>query len=131
MGGSWTMFLAVQLNRMDTLLYFMVYPMQVSRARTRNLVVALTGLRCCIMMQPLVKSRTIEMVQYDKLPAGQVRRNRSASDNRQPVLKFRGWLREAHAVCAARHLPVGSSTATALIFAECDRCRDVVLWVRH
>ncbi|KAJ3188107.1 DNA-directed RNA polymerase III core subunit ret1 [Irineochytrium annulatum] len=37
-----------QLNRMDTLLYLMVYP-----------------------QQPMVKSKTIEMIGYDKLPAGQ------------------------------------------------------------
>lgn len=37
-----------QLNRIDTLLYFMVYP-----------------------QQPMVKSRTIELINYDKLPAGQ------------------------------------------------------------
>ena len=37
-----------QLKRLDTLLYLMVYP-----------------------QQPLVKSRTIEIIQYDKLPAGQ------------------------------------------------------------
>lgn len=37
-----------QLNRIDTLLYLMVYP-----------------------QQPMVKTRTIELIQYDKLPAGQ------------------------------------------------------------
>ena len=37
-----------QLNRIDTLLYLMVYP-----------------------QQPMVKTRTIELVGYDKLPAGQ------------------------------------------------------------
>ena len=37
-----------QLNRIDTLLYLMVYP-----------------------QQPMVKSKTIELVGYDKLPAGQ------------------------------------------------------------
>eukprot|EP01114_Cavostelium_apophysatum_P020203 TRINITY_DN6708_c0_g1_i3.p1 TRINITY_DN6708_c0_g1~~TRINITY_DN6708_c0_g1_i3.p1 ORF type:complete len:445 (+),score=120.87 TRINITY_DN6708_c0_g1_i3:939-2273(+) len=37
-----------QLNRIDTLLYMLVYP-----------------------TKPMVKTRTIEMVQYDKLPAGQ------------------------------------------------------------
>ncbi|KAK9450946.1 uncharacterized protein V1518DRAFT_412134 [Limtongia smithiae] len=37
-----------QLQRLDTLLYLMVYP-----------------------QQPMVKTRTIELVQYDKLPAGQ------------------------------------------------------------
>jgi len=37
-----------QLNRIDTLLYLMVYP-----------------------QQPMVKTKTIEMIGYDKLPAGQ------------------------------------------------------------
>lgn len=37
-----------QLNRIDTLLYLMVYP-----------------------QQPMVKTKTIELVGYDKLPAGQ------------------------------------------------------------
>jgi len=37
-----------QLNRIDTLLYLLVYP-----------------------QQPMVKTRTIELVGYDKLPAGQ------------------------------------------------------------
>lgn len=37
-----------QLNRIDTLLYLMVYP-----------------------QQPMVKTKTIELIQYDKLPAGQ------------------------------------------------------------
>ncbi|KAJ3402281.1 DNA-directed RNA polymerase [Chytriomyces confervae] len=37
-----------QLNRIDTLLYFLCYP-----------------------MQPMVKTRTIEMIGFDKLPAGQ------------------------------------------------------------
>ncbi|KAK9461659.1 uncharacterized protein V1516DRAFT_672612 [Lipomyces oligophaga] len=37
-----------QLQRIDTLLYLMVYP-----------------------QQPMVKTRTIELIQYDKLPAGQ------------------------------------------------------------
>ena len=37
-----------QLERIDTLLYLMVYP-----------------------QQPMVKSRTIELINYDKLPAGQ------------------------------------------------------------
>ena len=37
-----------QLNRIDTLLYLSVYP-----------------------QQPMVKTRTIELVGYDKLPAGQ------------------------------------------------------------
>lgn len=37
-----------QLERIDTLLYLMVYP-----------------------MQPMVKTRTIELINYDKLPAGQ------------------------------------------------------------
>lgn len=37
-----------QLNRIDTLLYFMVYP-----------------------QQPMVKTKTIELIDYDKLPAGQ------------------------------------------------------------
>merc|ERR1712166_1533932 len=37
-----------QLERMDTLLYLMVYP-----------------------MRPLVQTRTIEMINFDKLPAGQ------------------------------------------------------------
>lgn len=37
-----------QLNRLDTLLYLMVYP-----------------------QQPMVKTKTIELVGYDKLPAGQ------------------------------------------------------------
>jgi len=37
-----------QLNRLDTLLYLMVYP-----------------------QKPMVKTRTIELVRYDKLPAGQ------------------------------------------------------------
>ncbi len=37
-----------QLNRIDTLLYLLVYP-----------------------QKPLVKTRTIEMIQYDKVPAGQ------------------------------------------------------------
>ena len=37
-----------QLHRIDTLLYLMVYP-----------------------EQPMVKTRTIELIQYDKLPAGQ------------------------------------------------------------
>ncbi|KAH8674772.1 putative DNA-directed RNA polymerase III subunit RPC2 [Tricladium varicosporioides] len=37
-----------QLSRIDTLLYLMVYP-----------------------QQPMVKSRTIELIKYDKLPAGQ------------------------------------------------------------
>ncbi|RDW35254.1 hypothetical protein B0I72DRAFT_133343 [Yarrowia lipolytica] len=37
-----------QLNRIDTLLYLMVYP-----------------------QQPMVKTRTIELIDYDKLPAGQ------------------------------------------------------------
>lgn len=37
-----------QLNRIDTLLYLLVYP-----------------------QQPMVKTRTIELVGYDRLPAGQ------------------------------------------------------------
>jgi DNA-directed RNA polymerase III subunit RPC2 len=37
-----------QLNRIDTLLYLMVYP-----------------------QQPMVKTKTIELIGYDKLPAGQ------------------------------------------------------------
>lgn len=37
-----------QLNRIDTLLYLMVYP-----------------------QKPMVKTKTIELVGYDKLPAGQ------------------------------------------------------------
>lgn len=37
-----------QFNRFDTLLYMMVYP-----------------------QQPLVKTKTIELIKFDKLPAGQ------------------------------------------------------------
>ena len=37
-----------QFRRIDTLLYFMVYP-----------------------QQPIVKTKTIELIEYDKLPAGQ------------------------------------------------------------
>ena len=37
-----------QLNRIDTLLYLLVYP-----------------------QQPMVKTKTIELIGYDKLPAGQ------------------------------------------------------------
>lgn len=37
-----------QLNRIDTLLYLMVYP-----------------------QQPMVKTKTIELIGYDRLPAGQ------------------------------------------------------------
>ena len=73
---------------MDTLLYFMVYPMQVCiyRRHMRSLWQSRSAACAACQrtlgnsalyqsrsaLQPLVKSRTIEMVQYDKLPAGQV-----------------------------------------------------------
>ncbi len=86
--GSSRVVSCLQLNRMDTLLYFMVYPMQVCTYRRHMRSLWRSRSAACAAcqrtlgnsalhqsrsaLQPLVKSRTIEMVQYDKLPAGQV-----------------------------------------------------------
>ena len=79
-----------QLNRIDTLLYLMVYP-----------------------QQPMVKSKTIELVGYDKLPAGQ---NATVA-----VMSYSGYdIEDALILNKVCHYPLSFLNPRKLINAFCS-----------
>lgn len=80
-----------QLNRIDTLLYLMVYP-----------------------QQPMVKSKTIELVGYDKLPAGQ---NATVA-----VMSYSGYdIEDALILNKVCHYPLSFLNPRKLINAFCSQ----------
>lgn len=76
-----------QLNRIDTLLYLMVYP-----------------------QQPMVKTKTIELVGYDRLPAGQ---NATVA-----VMSFSGYDIEDALILNKVSHPVGNRRKLNFILGE-------------
>jgi DNA-directed RNA polymerase III subunit RPC2 len=81
-----------QLNRIDTLLYLLVYP-----------------------QQPMVKTKTIELVGYDRLPAGQ---NATVA-----VMSYSGYdIEDALILNKVRvHQRYGGSFAYSVVQASLDR----------
>jgi len=90
-----------QLNRIDTLLYLLVYP-----------------------QQPMVKTKTIELVGYDKLPAGQ---NATVA-----VMSFSGYDIEDALILNKVRNPnyVTHSTPTLAVLRCCVPRSNFMIWVR-